>query len=196
MKEWKEEMEEEKREKEMEALRHKHMMVQKMANITEQFQHQKLKLVHDVTSQFLEFCKFFTETFGQMSRDDDWSMGVKDVWGEDDDRWGNDMKDMGGRMNSSMGNSTTPGNGTRGNNSTGGNMGGDSTEDYEQWAERQKMEMKAQKFYRMNQKERSMELFHGMVKALCQRAGEYVDHVKKFESFYVKYVADWERSHN
>ncbi|PVD36765.1 hypothetical protein C0Q70_03755 [Pomacea canaliculata] len=101
--------EEEQRRKAMEALQQKQNLIRQMANLTVQFQEQKMKLLHGVTYQFLTFCKcsdtsemlnrFFSESFGVPNGMDDWSMGVKDL-GEDGAGFGANSS-MGGNSSSS-----------------------------------------------------------------------------------------------
>lgn len=54
--EFEQEQEEEKRQKQMEQLQEKQKIQEKLADLSLKFQEQKVKLVHGVTSQFLEFC--------------------------------------------------------------------------------------------------------------------------------------------
>lgn len=184
-KHWEEKEREEQQKREYENLIKKQMMVHKMANLSAKFQEQKHKLVHDVTSQFLEFCscadtsammkKYFQiGGFGKMDYVSEWRQAMAMDFNDD----GDDDMVRPSNASSGMGNH----NGTSNGNGTSMGGAGEMSE-----AQRAKFEAKAREFAVMTPEKRAKKLFESMLMALCQRASEFMQHVKQFEQFYVQW---------
>jgi len=204
MEEERERKQEEAQRAEMERIYKKQKMVQELSELSQQFKDQKFKLVHDVTFTLLEFCqcsetssmmKKMFMTFGQPGAMEDryenmkvgqswFSLNMEEMAEENEYEeymGGNSTRSGNGTMG---GNGTMSGNGTMGGNATTGGYDDGDMEDMSD-EERSQWMYAAKKFVKLEQKQQKKEMFHSLVKSLCHRASEYVQHLKVFENFVV-----------